>query len=461
MNWDICIVAIYVMLLVGMGLYGGRKVKTAADFTAAEGHYGTWVLFASLSASYVGGGYSAGNAAESFSGGLGMTVALFGFSLSMICIGKFLVPGVGRFTGETTAGGVIGRAYGRSARVLTGLFSFFCCAGVVAAQMEGMGQVFHVLLGISPAQGILLGSTIVLVYSTFGGLQSVIKADIIQFILLAVGMPVLLILGLQKSGDILGSVPAAYFNPLQGTTPLGFLSLFLVMGVGEALAPPYTQRLLVGKSPRTTGRATVLSGLFSIPFFLVTGLIGLVAYALHVTDTASLAMPALIQTVLPVGIRGVVMAAMVSIMLSAADGFLNSAAIGMVCDGILPLFPRLQDKTQLRLLRLINVGTGIAGILLAFAVPDIMDILMLAYTFWCPLILVPLAAAFLGVESNGRAFRYALLTGLVLTVVWKFLLHNPLEIDGSIVGLLGNLGVFTLCTRHARQYRQQRLAVWK
>ena len=60
MNADAAIVSLYVMVLVGMGLCGGRKVKSAADFTAAGGRYGAWALFASLSSSYVGGGYSAG-----------------------------------------------------------------------------------------------------------------------------------------------------------------------------------------------------------------------------------------------------------------------------------------------------------------------------------------------------------------------------------------------------------------
>ncbi len=390
-----------------------------------------------------------------------MTAALFGFSLSMILTGKFLVRGVERFKGETTVGGVVGRAYGRAARVLTGVFAFICCAGVVGAQMEGMGQVFHVLLGISPTQGVLLGSSIVLIYSTFGGLQSVIKADVIQFVLLAVGMPLLLWMSLRKGGEVLAQVPPSYFNPFSGTTAVGFISLFLTMMVGEALAPPYTQRLLVGKSPRSTARATILSGWFSVPFFIVTGLIGVVAQVMQVTGNAELAMPMLIKTVLPVGVRGVVMAAMVSIMLSAADGFLNSAAIGLVCDGLAPIFPAMKDKTKLRLLRIINVGTGLAAVAVALTITDIMEILLLAYSFWCPLILVPLAAALLGVKSNGRAFRYALLTGFCVTMAWKHLLGCPWDIDAAVMGMLGNLVVFTGLTRQAQRYHVQQIEVWK
>ncbi len=90
---DIGIVLVYLAVLVGMGLRGGRQVKSAGDFTASGGRYGTWVLFASLSASFIGGGYSSGNAARAFESGIGTTLALFGFSLSMILIGRLIVPG--------------------------------------------------------------------------------------------------------------------------------------------------------------------------------------------------------------------------------------------------------------------------------------------------------------------------------------------------------------------------------
>ena len=233
------------------------------------------------------------------------------------------------------------------------------------------------------------------------------------------------------------------------------------MMLGEALAPPYTQRLLIGRNAKGTARGTILSGLFSVPFFFVTGGIGLTAYALHVTNESASAMPALIQAVLPVGIRGIMMAAMVSIILSAADGFLNGAAVSFVCDALMPLKPGLSDKAQLRWLRGINVATGLAAVCLAFLVPDVFSILVLAYSFWSPLILVPLAAALLGVKSNGRAFRYALLAGLVSTLVWNYGLGKPFGFEGAIVGTLCNFVVFALCTRAYRRYRSQTLRVWK
>lgn len=463
MGVDMAIVGGYVLLLVLTSLRGGRGMKSAADFAAAGGRYSTAVIFATMAASYVGGGYSSGNAAAAFDKGIGTTVALFGFSLSMMVIGRYIAPGAARFAGVSTVGGIMEQCYGRSARMLTGVFSFLLCAGVVGAQVETMGVVFEVLLGIPPVWGSVLGCGIVLVYSTFGGMRSVIVADVLQFALLAAGMPLLLAAGLHRAGGlnaVLAAVPAAHLDPLHDTTPVGFASLFLCMALGEALVPPYTQRLLIGKTPKATARGTILSGLFSIPFFVVTGLIGLTAYTLRVSDQAAVAMPALIKAVLPVGVRGIVMAAMVSIMLSAADSFLNSASIGLVCDTWMPRHPDASGKQQLRMLRLTNLLTGIAAVAVSLAVPNVFSILMLAYSFWSPLILVPLAAAFLGIRSGGRAFRYALLTGLALTLLWNMVLGKPWDIDGSIVGVVGNLAVFTACTRSLNRYRSPTLRIW-
>ncbi len=444
---DRFLVFVYLAILVIVGLRGGKRVRNAADFSATNRHYGTFVIFASLSASFIGGGYSSGNAAAAFENGIGTALALFGFGIGMMIIGKWLVPGVARFPHVSTVGGVLGAAYGPSARFVTGVFSFLCCAGVVGAQMESIGLVFHTLLGVNTTVGTLLGCGIVLLYTTFGGLGSVIVADMIQFLLLAVGMPALLLVAVWKGGGIVPlaeQLPAELFSPLNGRTLPAFLSLFVSMMCGEALAPPYMQRLLIGKTPRSTARGTILSGLFSLPFFLITAGIGLAARALHVTDTAATAMPDLILAILPVGVRGLLMAAMVSIILSAADGFLNGATVGLVCDAILPSYPHLSGRTQLLLLRGVNVITGIAAVVFSLCVPNVFQILLLAYSFWSPAILVPLAAALLGIQTTERTFLLSALVGFSACLVWNTLLSQPFGVDGTVVGIAANALIFTL-----------------
>ena len=443
--WDQGIVFGYLALLIIVGLRGGSRVRRVSDFTASGKRCGTFVVFATLSASFIGGGYSSGNAAAAYESGIGTALALFGFGIGMILIGKFLVPGIVRFPNASTVGGIIGIAYGDRARRLTGVFAFLCCAGVVGAQMESIGLVFRSLLGVSKTVGILLGCSVVLLYTTFGGMESVLTADLIQFCLLAVGMPLLLLIAIAAGGGpsaVFASVPSELLDPLNGTTLPAFLSLFFSMMCGEALAPPYMQRLLIGKNARATARGTICSGLFSLPFFLVTAAIGLTARGLGFDGDAASVMPDLILRILPVGLRGILMAAMTSIILSAADGFLNGAAVSLVCDTILPAHPRWNDKTGLRCLRLVNFITGAAAVTVALSVPNVFSLLLLAYSFWAPAILVPLAAALRGIKADGRTFLLAVATGVAVCLIWNHLLGQPLGIDGSPIGTLANALVF-------------------
>ncbi len=436
---DIGIVILYLLLLVGIGLLGGRQVKTADGFNAADKAYGAPIIFMSMAASFIGGGFSAGNAAAAFENGIGMTVALLGFSLATVLTGKYLVGGLARFNGAKSVGDIMTRAYGKRAGLLTGIFAYITCIGVIGAQVEGMGGALHALLGIPPVTGVLLGTAAVLLYSTVGGLRSVVAADIVQFVLLAVGMPLLLICGVSRAGGIaavVAATPRAFFDPLGYTTLPALLSLAATFACGELLAPPYTQRLLIGKNLAAAARGTVAGGLFSVPFFIITFFVGLTARMLAVTATPADAMPALILAVLPTGIKGIVMASMVSMMLSAADGFLNGAAVSLTEDVLVPC--GLPAEKRLFSLRMSNFLTGAAATAAALLLPDIFGILKLAYTFWCPLIVPPLIWALRGKATLPRAFRAGFLSGLITTVVWEFVLSSPLGIAGAPLGMAAN-----------------------
>jgi SSS family solute:Na+ symporter len=86
------------------------------------------------------------------------------------------------------------------------------------------------------------------------------------------------------------------------------------------------------------------------------------------------------------------------------------------------------------------IGSG--AVALTFLLPGIFDILLAAYSFWCPVMLVPLAAAFRGVSITRRGFFAAVGAGLGSSLFWTLLLNEPFGISGSIIGLLVNAGVF-------------------
>jgi len=449
---DYAIIIIYLSIVLFVGLSSGKGMKSLQEFSVSHRSYTSIVIFATLSASFIGGGFSIGNAEKVFRLGIVNIVALWGFSLKELLVAGFIAPRMGNFPDVISVGDIMEQGYGKLGRVVTGFFSVFLCAGIVGAQVGAMGLIFNVFLGIEPLWGILIGCGIVIAYSTIGGMRAVVLTDIIQFCVLAIGLPAALIFGIVKLGGfsaIRAAVPAGHFSvPPEAMTVGAFLSLFLTFLLGETLVPPYVQRLFIGKDAAHTARGTMLSGIFSIPFFAITGAIGLVALVLDPKLDPNLAMPYVIRTVLPAGVRGVVIAGVISIVMSSADSFLNGAATGCINDIVKPLRKNpLSERQELLLAKLTNCFVGVLAVIFAIKIRSILDILIYAYNFWAPVILVPLAAVLLGVRVTKAGFLTGTIAGAAGVLIWNGLLMSPMGVNGLVIGVLCNLIAFTLTNK--------------
>lgn len=444
---DIAIIIVYLVGILILGIWAGRGIKNITHFSVADRSFGKWVIFATLSASFIGGGFSMGNAEKVFIFGIVNIFALWGFSLGEILVSTFIAPRICNYPSAISVGDIMEKHYGKLAKIVTGILSVLVCGGILGAQVGAIGYIFNIFLNIPQIYGILIGYGIVIIYSTIGGIRAVVFTDIVQFIILAVGIPITLIIGIHYAGGwsaVQSAVPADHLTFL-GTqkTLLQFIILFLSFMLGETLVPPYIQRLFLSKNPAHTAKATLWSGLFSIPFFAITGTLGLVALAIKPELDPNLSMPFLINQVLPVGLKGIVIASIISIVMSSADSFLNSASVAFIYDVIDPIKKgTMTDKQILISARLITIFVGILAVIFALMINSILDILLYSYNFWSPIILVPLVAAILGMKTNRKQFIVGCISGILSVLIWNTLLGNPAGIDGLVIGIAGNLIAF-------------------
>lgn len=453
MSIDFAIVIIYLTAIVATGvLVSRKKVQSVREFSLSRKRYGVFVLVATLSAAFIGGGFSTGNAAKVAQVGIGNIFALYGFSAAVILIGKYVVPNIKSFEDVSSTGEIMGKCYGKGAQIFTGIFAFVVCAGILGAQISAISYIFNVFLGLNPFYGLLIGTACVVVSTSFGGMQSVVATEVIQFIILMVSMPLLLIFSIIKTGGIshiITQIPPEHFNIFNKVGPLGLLSFFISFAAGESMVPPYVQRLLMGKDLKTTSKATVISGILSIPFFMITGLIGLVGIVYFKNqdiDTNSI-LQSMINSVAPVGIRGFLIAGTLSIVMSSASSFLNSASVELVNNVWIPVFARKESfQRSVLVVRTVNILTGLIATIFALLVPNVLDILVYSYSFWSPVILVPLLAALMGKKTVPIAFYTSMISGICTMLFWNLLL-SPFNIDGNVVGIIANMLTFCLATK--------------
>ena len=149
---DGIIVALYLAGILGLGIWAGRRVKDLNQFSVAGRSFGPWIIFATLSASFIGGGFSVGNAEKCFTFGLVSIFALWGFSLKEILVARFIAPRMAEYPDAISVGDIMKQRYGVVGQVVTGIMSVIVCAGILGAQVGAIGIIFNVFLEVRSSQ---------------------------------------------------------------------------------------------------------------------------------------------------------------------------------------------------------------------------------------------------------------------------------------------------------------------
>ena len=452
---DWALLAGYFLLLILIGVQTIRRVQSADDFAVAGNRIIWPVFFGSLAASFLGGGASLGVAGKTFSDGYVYMFAFFGYAVSFLLIGLFVAPRLKHYLGAHTVGDVMEQHYGRAARLATGVLSILLCAGILGAQALAIGTVVNATLEVPTVPSVIVGMGVVVLYSSFGGAWAVIQTDMLQFVFLGVFIPVTLILALGEVGGpsgLVDSLPDAHLTFGGGYSTATFVGLFIAFLLGETLVPPYAQRTFSTPDSKHARRGFALTGIFSFLFYFVAATLGLVALALYPDIEPDQAIPKLVMTLVPAGLVGLVVAALLAVVMSTASSYLNSASVAFVKDVYQPLVPgEISTKRKLSLERGLTLLVGTLATGFALVVPSIVDALIYAYSFWAPTIVIPLLIAVLFGSRSKPAALTAIVAGAAATLIWLVWFQERTGLDPIVVGAAVNLVAFVIAQAVTRR----------
>ena len=146
---DLFIIIFYLLVIFLIGIWSGKNIKNIKEFAVSDKSYSASVIFATLSASFIGGGFSFGNASKVFQYGLGYSTTLLGFSLMLILLSTLVVPRIGRFFYKSiSVGDIMKTQYGKAGQIIAGVLGLLTCTGILAAQVGAMGAVLHIFLNV-------------------------------------------------------------------------------------------------------------------------------------------------------------------------------------------------------------------------------------------------------------------------------------------------------------------------
>ena len=388
--------------------------------------------------------------------------AFCAFGIQTVLVGLFVAPRLKNYVGAHTLGDVMHEHYGKPARMVTGVLSVALCSGILGAQALAIGTVVNATLACPDrARGAHRDGhrdPVFVLRRRVGGDPDRHAAVRVPRRLL----PVALLIGLNAVGgpnSLIDQVPAAHLTVLGDYTPLQFLTLFCALLLGETLVPPYAQRTFSTPDSRHARIGFTMAGFFSFCFYFTSASLGLIALVLYPNIKTDEALPTVVVNLMPIGVLGLVIAALLAVVMSTASSYLNSTAVVLTKDIYQPLKASpVSSSRKLTIERATSVIVGAAATIFALSVPSIVDALLYSYTLWAPTIIVPLFAAVLfGIRSAPAALS-GIAAGAIVTAVWQWGLPAPFGLDdGLIPGVLANLIVFTIvATVTANRYPPRR-----
>ncbi|MDR4988607.1 MAG: sodium:solute symporter family protein [Bacteroidales bacterium] len=456
---DILVFTLYMMGVIGIGLYFLFRNKGVDDYYVGGRKIGSVHIGLSVVATDVGGGFSIGLGGLGFIMGLAGSWMLFTGLIGAWLSAVVLIPRVKQLEKTKkfyTFPQFLGSFYNPRVALLAGLISAIGYLGFTSSQILAGAilaeATFTPMLDRQTA--LIIMGIIVIVYTSMGGIKAVIYTDTIQWIILMSG---LIFIGIPIAYYSVGGMagirevlPPAYFS-------LGNISWQQLLNWAVTIIPIWFvgmtlyQRIYASRNRRQAQRAWYIAGLFEWPVMAFMGvLLGLFArvaiaqgmfeylgFAAAGDIDAEQGLPLLLRTVLPVGLMGLMMAAYFSAIMSTADSCLMASSGNFLTD-ILSKYIKVpqQRRPFLLLSQLLTLILGSLALLLATKMPNVLELMLYSYAFMVSGLFVPvMAALFMKKARSGAAFVSMLLGGgTTITLIiggWDL----PLQLDPNIFGI--------------------------
>lgn len=406
---DIIIVAIYLLVIVALGLWVSRKKnnkeKTAEDYFLASKSLPWWAIGASLIAANISAEQFIGMSGSGFAGGFAVASYEFMAALTLIIVAKFFLP-IFMKQGIYTIPEFVERRYSTQLKTILAVFwiALFVFVNLTSVLFLG-GKAIDTIVGTGDGSlivpSIIALAIIAACYSLYGGLSAVAWTDVLQVVLLIAGGIITTIValhyvspdgsvshGIRHVADVAGDrfdLILDKDNPEYKNLP-GIMMLIGGLWVANLYYWGFNQyiiqRAFAAKSLPEAQKGLVFAGFLKLIIPFIVCIPGIIAYVMYTenmhgaVDAFSMgngllnndnAYPWLISTFIPIGLKGLVLAALAAAIISSLASMLNSASTIFTMDIYKPYIAPKAEQKRGKPVNLVNVGRVSAAVALVVA----------------------------------------------------------------------------------------------
>lgn len=430
---DIGIVIAYFVIVLSIGLIIARRTKTGEDLFLGGRTFGWGLIGLSLFASNISSSTIIGLTGAAYTTGIVNSVYEWMSGLPLIIAALIFVPLYLR-SRITTIPEFLERRFDRRSQLFFSGITIF--STILIETAGGLYAGSLVLQAFFPSlvlwQTCLVLALIAGIYTAFGGLKAVVYTDAIQAVILIIGCSILSWIMFSKldfSWDkVLASAPnPEHFSVVRPLDDEGIPWPGLLLGVPFlgfwywSTNQYIVQRVLGGRSINHARWGVILAGFLKvIPLFIMV-LPGAMALALYPgLENGDAVFPFLVTEVLPVGLVGLVLAGLISAIMSSVDSALNSSSTLVVIDFIKPMNPGISGEAMAKYGRIATITFMVIAALWAPQIANfsnLWDYLQQMFSIIVPPIVVIFFVGVFFKRGNGHGAFATLLGGTALGVL--------------------------------------------
>ncbi len=465
---DLIIIAAYLLLMVLVGVYSVKRIKNSGDYFVAGRSFGPMVLMATVCATIIGGSGLMGRAGVAYSSGFKAIMTAIPYLLGMFIFSGIAgrISRVGTQFNLTSIPELFERRFGKTAKVLLAGLIAFTMMGTVASQVTATATIINMLggnIGFSYEIGALIATVVFMVYTATSGLFGVVYTDVLQFYMLLlfvyILIPVASLLNVGGFTNFAANLDMSLVKPYIDGNILGDIVTYLVFTMAGA---EMWQRCFAAKNSKSAKKGMFLgTAVYGVTILLVF-FMGIVAHQIIGSDvlaqygSTDAVVPALAIKVLPVGLTGLALAGLLSVIMSTADSYLLVSVQSVVRDVIKTFFPNMSEKREILLSRTFSILLPIGALIIALYIKNAYSILMFAWSFYAASCGIPAFAALYWKKATKQGILSAIIAGFVVCVGWK-LAGQPFGLGAAVPGTIAcgiALVVVSLltCKKHPSEF---------
>ncbi|MGJ5896788.1 sodium:solute symporter [Streptomyces sp. V2] len=428
---DYTVIVVYLAGMLAMGWWGMRRARSKSEFLVAGRRLGPAMYSGTMAAIVLGGASTIGGVGLGYQYGLSGAWMVFTIGLGLLALSVFFSARIARLKVYTVSEMLDLRYGGGRAGVISGVVMWAYTLMLAVTSTIAYATIFDVLFDMNRTLAIVLGGSIVVAYSTLGGMWSITLTDMVQFVVKTIGVLLLLLpIAVVKAGGfgaMRDELPTSYFDPL-GIGGETIFTYVLIYTFGMLIGQDIWQRVFTARSDRTAKWGGTVAGSYCLAYALAGAVIGTAAKVLYPNlSSADDAFATIVKDELPVGVRGLVLAAALAAVMSTSSGALIACATVANND----IWARLRGRPagaesgdEVRDNRRFILVMGIAVIGTAVALNNVVEALTVAYNLLVGGLLVPIL--------GGLLWKRGTVHGALASVVVG---------GGSVVGLMAAYGI--------------------